>query len=81
MVKVSFVSSFQSALGGGDALEIEAKTLRQLARTIVAEHPGMQEHFDDGIAFAVDGEIYRDNWDIEIPEGSEVFLMPRIRGG
>jgi molybdopterin converting factor small subunit len=81
MVKVSFVSSFRSALGGAQALEVQARTLRELMRAIVAEHPGMQKYVDEGIALAINGEIYRDNWDIEIPAGAEVFLMPRIQGG
>ena len=34
-----------------------------------------------GIAVAIDGTVYRDNWDTELPEGAEVFLLPRIQGG
>ncbi len=26
-------------------------------------------------------DFYRDNWDVEIADGSEVYLMPRIQGG
>ena len=81
MVNVSFTSSFRLALGGAEALEIEATTLRELMRTLVAKYPRMQSHIDDGIVLAINGEIYRDNWDVEIPVGAEVFLMPRIQGG
>ena len=81
MVNVSFISSFRSALGGADTLEIEATTLRELMRILVVKYPRMQKHIDEGIALAIDGEIYRDNWDVEIRDGSEVFLMPRIQGG
>ena len=81
MVNVSFISSFRSALGGAEGLEIEATTLRELMRTLVAKYPRMQRHIDDGIVLAINGEIYRDNWDVEIQGGSEVFLMPRIHGG
>lgn len=81
MVNVSFISSFRSALGGADALEIEATTLRELMRIIVAKYPSMQSHIDKGIVLAINGEIYRDNWDVEIQDGSEVYLMPRIQGG
>ncbi len=75
------MSSFRAALGGAEALEIEAKTLRELMRTLVAKYPRMQNHIDDGIALAIDGQIYRDNWDVEISDGAEVYLMPRIQGG
>ena len=81
MINVSFISSFRAALGGADRLEIEATTLRQLMRLLVAKYPALQSHIDDGIVLAINGEIYRDNWDVEIQEGSEVFLMPRIQGG
>ena len=81
MVNVSFISSFRPALGGAEGLEIEATTLRELMRNLVAKYPRMQRHIDDGIVLAINGEIYRDNWDVEIQGGSEVFLMPRIQGG
>jgi molybdopterin synthase sulfur carrier subunit len=81
MVTVSFMSSFRPALGGAKSLDIEATTLRELMRKLVKEYPRIQNHLDEGIALAINGEIYRDNWDIDIPGGSEVFLLPRIQGG
>lgn len=81
MVNVRFISSFRPALGGADGLQIEATTLRELMRILVAKYPRMQGHIDDGIVLAINGEIYRDNWDVEIQAGSEVYLMPRIQGG
>jgi molybdopterin converting factor small subunit len=81
MINVSYTSSFRSALGGSDTLDIEAATLRELMRMLVAKYPRMQKHIDDGIVLAINGEIYRDNRDVEIQAGSEVFLMPRIQGG
>ena len=62
-------------------LRIEAKTLRELMRKILKKYPRMQKHLDAGIALAIDGHIYRDDWDVEIPAGAEVYLMPRITGG
>jgi molybdopterin synthase sulfur carrier subunit len=81
MVKVAFTSSFRSALDGEDQLELEASTIRELLRVLVARYPRMRRHLDEGIAIAIEGEIYRDNRDRVIPPGSEVFLMPRIQGG
>jgi len=80
-VQVSYLSSFRPALGGAESLQIKAKTLRELMRKILKQYPHMQKHIDTGIALAIDGQIYRDDWDVEIPEGAEVFLMPRIQGG
>ena len=80
-VHVTFISSFRPALGGAESLQIEAKTLRELMGRIVRKYPRMQKHLDTGIAIAINGEIYRDDWDREIPEGAEVYLLPRIQGG
>ena len=81
MVKVSSTSSFHAALNSKDPVEIEASTVRQLLLALVDQYPRMQDHLDEGVAVAVEGEIYRDNWDKVIPPGTEVFLMPRIQGG
>ena len=81
MVNLTFISSFRSALDGAEQLELEASTIRELLNGLVAEYPRMQRHFDEGIAIAINGEIYRDNWDVAIPADAEVFLMPRIQGG
>ena len=80
-VNVTYLSTFRPALGGAESLAIEAKTLRELMRKILKKYPRMQKHLDTGIALAIDGHIYRDDWDVEIPEGAEVYLMPRITGG
>jgi molybdopterin synthase sulfur carrier subunit len=81
MVKVSSTSSFHAALESTDPVEIEASTVRQLLLALVDQYPRMQDHLDEGVAVAVEGEIYRDNWDRVISPGSDVFLMPRIQGG
>ena len=81
MVKVSSTSSFHAALESRNPVEIEASTIRQLLHALVEKYPRMQDHLDEGVAVAVEGEIYRDNWDKLIPSGTVVFLMPRIQGG
>ena len=39
------------------------------------------DELDAGIAVAINGEMYRDDRDVAIPENAEVFLLPRIPGG
>ncbi len=80
-VKVNYISSLRPAFGGAGELELDATTLRDLKRTLIARYPRLREKFDEGIVLAIDGQIYRDNLDISIPDGAEVFLMPRIQGG
>ena len=81
MLQVSLTGSLRSAAGGAAMVEIEARTIRELLSKIVERYPRMNQHLDAGIAVSIDGEIYRDDWSIEIPANSEVFLLPRIQGG
>ena len=81
MPQVKLTGKFRAAADGADTLEIEARTIRELMTRLVERYPLMDQHLDAGIAVAIDGEIYRDNWDVVIPADSEVFLMPRIKGG
>ena len=41
----------------------------------------MHKRIEQGIAVAIDGNIYRDDWDQQISEGAEVVLLFRIAGG
>lgn len=81
MLTVSLTGSLRDATDGAASIQIEAVTVRELLRKLVERYPRMQQHLDDGIAVSVNGEIYRDNRDLEIPKDAEVFLLPRIQGG
>ncbi len=80
-MQVSLNGNLRSGVGGAASIEIEAATIRELLTRLVERYPDMSEHLDRGIAVAIDGVVYRDDWTQKIPEGSEVFLMPRIEGG
>lgn len=80
-MKVSLTGALRSAADGADMVEIEAVTIRDLLTNIVERYPDMNQSLDAGIAVSIDGEIYRDNWGMEIPADAEVFLLPRIQGG
>ncbi len=60
---------------------MEASTIRELLRKLVERHPRMQSRIDEGVAVSINGEIFRDNWGEPIPNGAEIFLLPRIPGG
>jgi molybdopterin converting factor small subunit len=81
MLTVSLTGSLRDATDGAASITIEAVTVRELLRKLVERYPRMQQHLDDGIAVSVNGEIYRDNRDLEIPTDAEIFLLPRIQGG
>lgn len=62
-------------------MSIEAATIRELFRKLVERYPRLESRLRDGIAVSVNGDIFRDDWNQAIPEGAEVFLLPRINGG
>ena len=55
--------------------------LAELFRKLEESYPGMAPHIARGVAVSIDGTIYRDRWQTELPEGAEIYLLPRIQGG
>ena len=80
-MQVGLSGPLRPAAGGAEHIDIEAATIRELLNRLVDRFPAMAQHLDQGIAVAIDGTIYRDDGDVKIPAGSEVFLLPRIAGG
>lgn len=66
---------------GEPSVQLQAKNIRELLGRLVQEYPGMKATIDRGVAVSVDGVLYRDSWETELPEGAEIFLLPRIQGG
>ncbi len=81
MVAVTLWGSLAAAAGGKDKLDIEAKDIRELFRKLAEQFPAIEPFIDRGIAVAIDGTIYRDTWSKKLPEGAEIFLLPRLAGG
>jgi len=81
MLKVCLSGPLKAAADGAASVSISAATIRELLRELIEQYPGMQNQLNDGIAVSVNGEIFRDSWSEEIPEGAEIFLLPRIQGG
>lgn len=70
-----------SSVTGSDRLQIDARDIRELLGKLREEYPGVEPYLKQGIAVAIDGVLYRDNWSKELPEKGEVFLLPRMAGG
>ncbi len=81
MVEVALLGSLSAAAGGKKTLDIEAKDIRELFRKLAEQYPGLEPLIERGIAVSIDGVIYRDTWSKELPEGAEIYLLPRIAGG
>ena len=81
MVEVTLWGSLSAMAEGTEKLDIEAKNIGELLRKLGERYPGIEPLVENGIAVAIDGVIYRDTWSKELPEDSEIFLMPRLAGG
>jgi molybdopterin converting factor small subunit len=81
MLEVSLTGSMRDAADGAASVSVEAATIRELLRKLAERYPGLERQIDEGVAVSINGQIFRDNWGEPIPEGAEVFLLPRIQGG
>ena len=81
MAEIHLWGALRPATGGAPLVHIEAKTIRELFRKLEEQYPGMSQHIARGIAVSINGRIYRDSWETELPEDAEIYLLPRIQGG
>lgn len=81
MPEVELFGGLRDAVNGAESIRVDGTTIHELLQNLVLEYPTMRERIDQGIAVAIDGVIYRDNWEQPIPEGAEVVLLTRIAGG
>jgi sulfur-carrier protein len=67
--------------GGVREFEVEAKTLRDVIKTLDGLYPGLGEHLEEETTVAIDGEIHEVAYYQPIPQGCEVFFIPKLEGG
>jgi len=66
---------------GKAELESDAASIRALVRDLETRFPGLGRQVEESMAVAIDGVMYQDDLTAPIPEGAEVYLLPRIGGG
>ena len=81
MSTIELWGALRPAADGATSVEIEATTIRELMRKLEERYPLMQPFIEEGIAVSIDGTIYQDSWQKALPEGAEIYLLPRIQGG
>ena len=81
VVRFASGSPCQHFIGGGTELEVEATTFRRLVRELDQRFPGMGKQVEEGMAIAIDGEIFQDAYAAELKPDSEIYLIPKIGGG
>jgi len=81
MHEVKLSASLREFVGGAASVSIDAATIRELLRKLIERYPRIEARVNEGIAVSINGEIYRDDRNEKIPDGAEVFLLPRLQGG
>lgn len=81
MVKVRLWGTLRQWTDGQDTVDVEGRTFKQVLDNLAADYPGLAPQIRRGVSLAVDGTIYRDAWFQPIDPGSEVVLMPFMKGG
>ena len=84
-IKVRLGGTLLFAAGGRTEFEVEtgpeATTIRQLLAQLGELYPELQPLLARGVAVAINGVVYREAFLTEIPDGSEVYLLPAMQGG
>jgi molybdopterin converting factor small subunit len=67
--------------GGRSELEVAATTFRRLVLELDQRFPGLGRQVEEGMAVAIDGEIFQDAYAAQLRPDSEIVLIPKIGGG
>jgi molybdopterin converting factor small subunit len=81
MPRVVLVGNLAQLTGGVAEFRLSATSVKQLFSQLAELHPALGPHLADGVAVAIDGQIYQDALFQPISADSEVFLLPQIAGG
>jgi molybdopterin converting factor small subunit len=81
MARVVLVGNLAQLTGGVAEFQLSATSIKQLFEQLTELYPTIQPHLEEGIAVAIDGQIYQDALFQPIGPNSEVFLLPQIAGG
>ena len=81
MAHVVLIGNLRQYTGGVTAVDVAANSVRQLFRKLGEMYPDLAPHLEEGLAVAIDGQIYQDALLEPIGETSEVHILPQIAGG
>jgi len=81
MAHVTLIGNLRNFTGGESELTVTADNVRKLFAELVTRHPALAPHLEEGVAVAIDGQIYQDALLEPIGPASEVHILPKIAGG
>ena len=67
--------------GGASEFDVEATNFRRLVLELERRYPGLGHQVEEGMAVAIDGEIFQDAYLAQLKPESEIVLIPKIGGG
>ena len=80
-VNVYLWSSLKKFTNDQDKLTLEAKSIGELLGILERDFPGLKPFLDSGISFAINGELSNPNSNELLPDGAEIYLMQKLKGG
>lgn len=81
MARVTLIGTLCQLTGGVSEVDVEAETVRQLFSRLGERFPDLAPHLEQGLAVAIDGQIYQDALLEPISPDAEVHILPQIAGG
>ena len=80
MATVVFSSGQRSLVDGEERVEVEAKRVAELIRSLYERFPKLAGQLDDA-AVAIDGQIHNEPRYLPLQPESEVHFLARVAGG
>ena len=81
MARIVLTRALRRFTEGEAEFDLDVSTFQALFRELSHRYPAMKRHLEEGVAVAIDGQIYQDALFQEIPKDSEVHVIPQIAGG
>lgn len=81
MARIVLTRALRKFAEGEGEFELEVSTVQALFRELSLRYPALKPHLEDGVAVAIDGQIYQDALFEPIPSNAEVHIIPQIAGG
>jgi molybdopterin converting factor small subunit len=81
LAHVTLIGNLRAFTGGVATVEVEASNVRRLLAALSERFPELAPHLEQGIAVAIDGQIYQDALLEPVRPESEVHILPQIAGG
>ena len=80
MVAVNLWSSLARFTDGARVVEVQAATIAEALKALVALHPGLEPILAGGVSVVVDGVVVPNRHAALAPD-AEIFLLQQMKGG